>query len=554
MKMSSRYLFIALFLCFPVLSWNQGVLISPLPGNPDPSAILHAQDTSKGFLMPSMTTAQRNAIANPAIGLQIINITTECMEVYFSDGWKQIVCNCSGAPGQPGLISGPVSFCANQTGGVYSISPVPGAVSYTWTVPPGVSILSGQGTASITVDYTNTGGAVSVTATNSCGTSLPSNLAISLSVPDANFSWGSAVVNLPVGFTALPGYSSYAWSFQGASPANSTAQNPSATWGVIGTYPVSLIVTNSIGCSDTVTQNVTVINCPPFSMTFTNCGAVGRSGPNQTQANNTYGPGVVTITGSGIQQWVVPATGNYSIEAAGAKGYGVYGGRGAIISGEINLTAGTVLQILVGQNGPMYNQASYDHQYSGGGGTFVTDNSNTPYIVAGGGGGNHSTSAFSSTCDGQMGPNGGAGTNGSGLGAGGTNGSGGGTSGSADGGGGFTGNGSGTAGGFSFTNGGLGATYTYTDGGFGGGGATSSYNNYRAAGGGGYSGGGGATNGGSCCPTGGGGGSFVHAGALNVKTSTGTYNGNSMYNGSPIVNLGTYNANNGYVIITRVCP
>ena len=50
---------------------------------------------------------------------------------------------------------------------------------------------------------------------------------------------------------------------------------------------------------------------------FSNAGATGVSGPTQAQVNSTYSAstlaGQVTISGSGIQQWVVPATGVYSI-------------------------------------------------------------------------------------------------------------------------------------------------------------------------------------------------------------------------------------------------
>ena len=73
---------ICFFAAFVVLSGlsAQGVKISPTPGAPDSSAILELADTSRGFLLPRMTTAQRNAIANPAVGLQVYNTTTQCIE------------------------------------------------------------------------------------------------------------------------------------------------------------------------------------------------------------------------------------------------------------------------------------------------------------------------------------------------------------------------------------------------------------------------------------------------------------------------------------------
>ena len=59
----------------------------------------------------------------------------------------------TGAPGQAGLISGPVGVCPGATGVVYQVATVGGANNYTWTVPPSATITSGQGTKIITVDF-----------------------------------------------------------------------------------------------------------------------------------------------------------------------------------------------------------------------------------------------------------------------------------------------------------------------------------------------------------------------------------------------------------------
>lgn len=246
--------------------------------------------------------------------------------------------------------------------------------------------------------------------------------------------------------------------------------------------------------------------------TFTNATATGNVGPTQgmvdTEYTGTTLDGNVDVTG-GIQYWIVPSSGNYSIEAYGGQGYGSFGGRGAQMIGEFNLVAGDTLKILVGQQAGHYLNfpaATYNHQFGGGGGSFVTQTDNTPLVVAGGGGGNHGVS-FLTSCDGQIITAGASGANGAITGAGGTGGNGGTQASSADGGGGLLGNGTGLAGGQAFVNGGLGGIDEGT-GGFGCGGGTSSWNNYRGGGGGGYSGGGAANNSASCCPAGGGGGSF----------------------------------------------
>ena len=71
-------------------------------------------------------------------------------------------------PLRPVIITGPLSVCAGQTNLTYSVTAEPG-VTYTWGVPAGGSILSGQGTATATVKWGTTSGSVRVTAKNTCG-------------------------------------------------------------------------------------------------------------------------------------------------------------------------------------------------------------------------------------------------------------------------------------------------------------------------------------------------------------------------------------------------
>jgi hypothetical protein len=54
------------------------------------SCILQADSTTKGFLMPRMTTTQINAIASPATGLEVYNTTLNCPCFYNGTGWRQV--------------------------------------------------------------------------------------------------------------------------------------------------------------------------------------------------------------------------------------------------------------------------------------------------------------------------------------------------------------------------------------------------------------------------------------------------------------------------------
>ena len=139
-------------------------------------------------------------------------------------------------------------------------------------------------------------------------------------------------------------------------------------------------------------QLLLFLNYPGFNATFTNLRKNGRNGP--TSVANLYKgqdhEGQVTLS-NGIQQWTVPYTGQYRIEAVGAAGgyrkkynEAQYRGRGARMVGTFNLSKDELIQIIVGQEGGI---RIHGHSSGGGGGTFVVRRSNSSLIVAGGGGG-----------------------------------------------------------------------------------------------------------------------------------------------------------------------
>lgn len=137
------------------------------------------------------------------------------------------------------------------------------------------------------------------------------------------------------------------------------------------------------------------------SHTFTNCSVTGRTGPALSNCAAAYaGTNFLSIDGAysvsnGIQEWRVPETAMYRIEAYGARGgrpSGVadsYRGLGAVTKGDFKLTKGQVLKIVVGQEGganPKGNNSNGGG--AGGGGSFVWISSDSdPMLVAGGGGG-----------------------------------------------------------------------------------------------------------------------------------------------------------------------
>ncbi|NEN24395.1 hypothetical protein G3O08_12865 [Cryomorpha ignava] len=76
-----------LFLLFLTLGAQAQVKIGDDPNTINPASILEIADTTRGVLIPRMTTTQRDSISSPPDGLQVYNITTNTMDVYRSDNW-----------------------------------------------------------------------------------------------------------------------------------------------------------------------------------------------------------------------------------------------------------------------------------------------------------------------------------------------------------------------------------------------------------------------------------------------------------------------------------
>ncbi len=78
-----RILFFLLFSCVICVAYSQiGIGVNP----PDPSAMLHVQDATKGLLIPRMTAAQRIDIQNPAEGLMVYQTDSPTGFWYFRSG------------------------------------------------------------------------------------------------------------------------------------------------------------------------------------------------------------------------------------------------------------------------------------------------------------------------------------------------------------------------------------------------------------------------------------------------------------------------------------
>ena len=185
----------------------------------------------------------------------------------------------------PGPITGNASVCIGSANS-YSIDPVLGAISYTWTLPSGWS--GSSTTTTINTIAGNSGGIISVFANDLCGPTAAQSLAITVSptlVP------GVGIFANPAG-TTCPGKSVTFTAFNiGTAPASNfdfkingaTVQSgPSTTYG-----------TTSLVDGDAITCTVTVAGAcltAPTAISNTIVASVPSSRPAVNIVASNYGP------------------------------------------------------------------------------------------------------------------------------------------------------------------------------------------------------------------------------------------------------------------------
>ena len=95
-------------------------------------------------------------------------------------------------PAAAGTISGTSTVCPGENGVIYTVPAIANATGYTWTLPSGATIASGNNTNSISVDFSTavSAGVITVRGTNSCGNGVVSaNFVLNLNpLPNATVS------------------------------------------------------------------------------------------------------------------------------------------------------------------------------------------------------------------------------------------------------------------------------------------------------------------------------------------------------------------------------
>ena len=221
------------------------------------------------------------------------------------------------APGTPTAITGSAVVCAS-TSGTYTATAVVGAISYTWTLPAGVTS-GGVATSvttsstSIALDFGSTfvSGSITVKANNHCTTSaVARTLALTTVIGTAGVVTGPTVVcgltSATYTVAATVGAVSYTWTL----PAGVTAAAGTSPVTIVGSNTItvdfgtftsgSLSVKANSACASSVTARTLAI-----SKLAATPGLI--SGPTNVCGVTTATYSVVAVAGATGYKWTVPA-------------------------------------------------------------------------------------------------------------------------------------------------------------------------------------------------------------------------------------------------------
>lgn len=267
------------------------------------------------------------------------NISVSASNACMTSAVRNLLINST--PSLPGTVSGPASACP-ATSATFSISPVVGASSYTWTVPTGASITSGQGTTSIDVSFTASykSGNIGVSAQSSCvpvTSSSVRNKFVASPIPAIPASISGTAINvcgqtLSYTASAVTGATSYEWTVPaGCSITGNGSQTVSVTFPSSG-FSSGDICVRAATTLCTSPNNVSAPRCLTVKGIPANPGVI--SGPSTVCNGSSYTFSVTNVSGL-TYTWTVPTTAQIT-SGAGTNSINVLWGSTV---GYVNVTA-----------------------------------------------------------------------------------------------------------------------------------------------------------------------------------------------------------------------
>jgi hypothetical protein len=314
----------SLQLCNPVANTPYTYTVTPAPGATNYTWTVPAGATIVGGQGTTALTVSfsSNSIQNGVIGQISVqaNNSFPCGASAPSTAFMsvQVV-----APVTPGSISGALKVCPGDAPTTFSVASVARAGVYTWTVPAGATIVSGQGTQIITVSFGAgfVGGSMSVVASNGCGSSparfrtlflnnLPAPAGISGMVNGVCGAVGAVYsITAPVA-----GAVSYQWSVPANVSITSNAGNSITVSFLPGFVSGNISVSAVNNCGVGTARTITVNGYPgtPSAISGTNPACLGTI--------NMYSIG--TVTGATSYNWLVSNGISLQIQPSSGPGVG----------------------------------------------------------------------------------------------------------------------------------------------------------------------------------------------------------------------------------------
>lgn len=188
-------------------SSNLSITVNPLPDNPTPISGLSTVCQGQTGIVYSVSPIA-NAISylwQLPPGANIVSNNNNTITIDFDNTATSGLISVTGVnacgngstqslpitvnllPGAANNLTGLLSItnCPVTTGQVYSVDPISNATGYNWLFPSGATIISGNNTNSVTVDFAfgASSGNVQVTGTNACGSGTPATISIMVDEP-----------------------------------------------------------------------------------------------------------------------------------------------------------------------------------------------------------------------------------------------------------------------------------------------------------------------------------------------------------------------------------
>ncbi|MBP6302597.1 MAG: T9SS type A sorting domain-containing protein [Bacteroidia bacterium] len=218
---------------------------------------------------------------------------------------KTFTVNVDSIPAQVSTITGPAPACANAVQ-LYKINKVTMATNYSWTIPSGWTMNSGQGDTAINVTIGTNSGNIIVIPSNYCGTGQPKLLSVNVqnSPSQPGSIQGNAIAckgtTQSYKMNALSGVSSYQWTV----PTGWTiisGQGDTGITVVAGNNSGNISVRSVNACGNSGWRNLFVLVDSAAGQPGAIIGnAISCSGSNQTYK-------ITKVSGAIMYNWSVPS-------------------------------------------------------------------------------------------------------------------------------------------------------------------------------------------------------------------------------------------------------